>query len=164
MITKNKARFTKDAAGKKITVIKEVDASPDKVWEAWTTSQQLDKWWAPKPYKAVTRRMDFREGGSWLYKMEGPEGKGQWDKFEYNKIDKPKLYTAKAGFSDENGQRKPGEPVWNWKNSFIKTADGTRIESEISFEKKEDMDKILDTGFEEGYSSGLDNLDELLSH
>jgi len=38
----------------------------------------LDQWWAPKPWKAETKTMDFRAGGSWLYFMKGPDGNGQW--------------------------------------------------------------------------------------
>ena len=39
------------------------------VWDAYTNSEILDQWWAPKPWKARTKTMDFREGGHWLYAM-----------------------------------------------------------------------------------------------
>ena len=73
-MTTNETVFNKDLPNKKLTVLREFNAPPDLVWEAWTDSEILDQWWAPKPYRAATQKMDFREGGIWLYDMLGPEG------------------------------------------------------------------------------------------
>jgi uncharacterized protein YndB with AHSA1/START domain len=163
MITKNKARFIKNTDSKKITVVKEFDADIEQVWKAWTTRELLDKWWAPKPWKAVTKKMDFREGGVWLYKMAGPDGEQQWASFEYKKIVRPNFFIATDSFTDENGNRDTTMPSQKWRNNFIKTDNGTKVEVELSFDSKEDMDKILQTGFEQGFTSGLENLDDLLA-
>ncbi len=61
--------ISKDAANKKLIVVREFDAPLEQVWKAWTDSNILDKWWAPKPWKAKTKSMDFREGGTWLYSL-----------------------------------------------------------------------------------------------
>ncbi|MEP7278006.1 MAG: SRPBCC domain-containing protein [Bacteroidota bacterium] len=164
MMTKNKARFTKNAKTKTVTVTKEIDAAVEQVWEAWTNAAQLDKWWGPKPWKAVTKKMDFREGGSWVYKMQGPNGEEQWDKIEFTSIDAPRQFNATDLFTDEKGNKNAAMPSTHWKNSFTKTSNGTRINVELIFGTKEDMDKILKTGFEEGFSKGLEQLDELLTH
>lgn len=66
--------IAKDAANKKLIVVREFDAPLAEVWKAWTDSSILDQWWAPKPWKAKTKTMDFREGGTWLYSMVGPDG------------------------------------------------------------------------------------------
>ena len=41
--------ITKDLANKKIFVVREFEGTPEQVWQAWTESELLDKWWAPKP-------------------------------------------------------------------------------------------------------------------
>lgn len=164
MITKHKASFNKNAEAKKIIVTKEIDAPVEQVWRAWTTADQLDKWWGPEPWKAVTKKMDFKEGGSWVYKMQGPNGEEQWDKVEFTEIKAPSQFTASDLFTDEKGNKKGDMPSTHWKNSFTKTGNGTKVVSELSFDSKEDMDKILKTGFEQGFSQGLDQLEELLSH
>lgn len=64
--------FSIDKKNRKISVEREYNAPVDRVWSAWT--ERPDKWWAPKPWKARTKGMDFREGGYWLYAMQGPEG------------------------------------------------------------------------------------------
>ncbi len=163
MITKNEARFIKNAEAKKILVTKEINAPVEQVWAAWTTAAQLDKWWGPKPWNAVTKTMDFREGGSWVYKMQGPEGEEQWDKVEFTSIKAPLEFRATDLFTDDKGNKNGAMPSTHWKNSFVKTGDGTRIETELSFDSKADMDKILKTGFEQGFSKGLDQLEDLLS-
>lgn len=69
--------FTVDKHNNTITIICEYDAPLEKVWKAWTTSEMLDQWWGPKPWRAITKSLDFREGGHWHYSMNGPEGEVQ---------------------------------------------------------------------------------------
>ena len=49
-----------------------------------------------------------------------------------------------------------------WKNEFIETGSGTRVEIEISFASVEDLEKIIEMGFKEGFAAVHQNLDELL--
>jgi PhnB protein len=69
-----------------VNVEREFAANLDRVWDAWTKPEILDQWWAPKPYKAVTKSMDFREGGMWFYYMLSPENQKHWCKNNYQKI------------------------------------------------------------------------------
>ena len=160
MITKHEAQVKKDLANKTITVVKEVDADIDTVWEAWTDSDQLDKWWAPKPWRAETETMDFKEGGSWLYYMVGPKGERHGSRFDYDEINAPKQFSGTDSFV---GGEMGNLPSSEWTVRFSKAGAGTRIEAVLTFDKKEDLEKILETGFEEGFKSGLDNLEELLA-
>ena len=66
MIINKETLYTKDVANNKMTVVRQFDAPVEQVWRAWTESELLDQWWAPLPWKAKTKKMDFREGGSWL--------------------------------------------------------------------------------------------------
>jgi len=66
--------FLVDKENKKITVERSFNAPLDLVWSAWTEAEILDLWWAPKPYRTETKKMDFREGCRWHYCMVSPEG------------------------------------------------------------------------------------------
>jgi uncharacterized protein YndB with AHSA1/START domain len=55
-MTKRETVFSKDLQNKKLTVVREFDAPLERVWEAWTKSEILDQWWAPKPYKTETKK------------------------------------------------------------------------------------------------------------
>lgn len=163
MDSQTKARFTKDEANKKIKVIKHLDANIDSVWRAYTDRNMLDKWWAPKPWRAETKEMNFTEGGRWLYAMVGSAGEHQWSKLDYEKIDAPNRFTGTDAFTDEKGTRDKNMPIIHWSNSFEEKGSGTRLTVELQFDSKEDMKKILDTGFEQGFQLGLENLDNLLA-
>src|SRR3989344_7276118 len=99
----NKPTFTKDPAQKTITVEKTLGAPLTRVWEAWTTSDFLEKWWAPQPYRAVTKTFDFREGGHWHYYMLGPDGSKQWCWASYDSVKPEKSFAGEDYFCDEHG-------------------------------------------------------------
>lgn len=159
-MSKNEAVFTKDVANKKLTVKRAFDAPLDSVWKAWTDSKILDQWWAPHPYRAVTKTMDFREGGYWLYQMLGPEGDGSWCKENFKTIEPELRITNAVSFCDEDGKENTGFPTMYWKKEFSADGQATIVHVEITFDKAEDMDAILKMGFKEGFTAGLDNLDQ----
>jgi uncharacterized protein YndB with AHSA1/START domain len=163
MIATKETIYTKDAASKKISVVREFDAPVEQVWKAWTESELLDQWWAPKPWKANTQSMDFREGGTWLYYMEGPDGSRQYCRADYETIVSNKSFTGLDAFCDENGKINTEFPSMHWKVVFSKSANGTKVEVEITFESEADMEKIIETGFKEGFAAAHTNLDELLT-
>ena len=162
MITTNETIYSKDLENKKITVVREFDAPVDLVWKAWTEQDLLDQWWAPRPWKAKTKSMDFREGGTWLYAMLGPGGESVWCRVYYKKINPPESFTAEDSFCDEQGNPTNELPKMQWNNEFIAEGDQTRVKVEIKFASIEDMDKIIEMGFREGFSAAHNNLDELL--
>ena len=155
--------ISKDVANKKIIVTREFDAPLEEVWKAWTDSNVLDTWWAPKPWKAKTKTMDFKEGGRWLYSMVGPDGSDQWCRLDYKKIVPNKQFIAEDAFCDENGNSTQAFPNMHWENEFIKTETGTKVEIEITFASEEDMKKIIEMGFEAGFTAAHGNLDEILA-
>ena len=158
-----RTQYRKDLAAKKIFVTREFDAPVDQVWRAWTESKLLDEWWAPKPWKARTKSMDFRNGGSWLYVMEGPDGEKHWSRADYSTVVPEKSYEGTDYFCDENGIKNTALPTMNWKVLFTPAGDKTRVDVELTFESQEDIEKIVGMGFEEGFASAHNNLDELLS-
>jgi uncharacterized protein YndB with AHSA1/START domain len=133
------------------------------VWEAWTNPTLLDQWWAPKPYKTQTKSMDLRAGGCWLYAMLSPEGAAHWCKAEYKAVDALKSYSALDAFCDENGHVNHEFPRSFWTNTFIAEEASTMVEIQIKYDSLEDLEKIIQLGFKEGFTMALGNLDELLA-
>ncbi|MGA9588890.1 MAG: SRPBCC domain-containing protein [Salegentibacter sp.] len=156
-------RFSVDKENKKIRVKREFAAPVSEVWTAWTDSRWLDRWWAPKPWTAKTKSMEFKEGGHWLYAMIGPDGSTHWSRADFSTIEPLRKFSALDAFSDENGKIDKSFPTSIWINEFSGEADITSVAVEISYEKLEDLEKMLEMGIREGFTSGLDNLEELLS-
>lgn len=155
-------QIVKDLPNKKITVTRYFESQPELVWRAWTESELLDQWWAPQPWKAETKTLDFREGGFWLYAMVGPDNSKQWVRVDFHTIDSQKSFQATDSFCDENGITNADLPSMRWKNEFHDTEPGTTVIVEISFTTESDIEKIIEMGFEAGFTSALGNLDQYL--
>ncbi|HXC04129.1 MAG TPA: SRPBCC domain-containing protein [Bacteroidia bacterium] len=162
MTAKYPTQIKKDLPNKKIEVTRKFDASTDLVWRAWTESALLEQWWAPKPWKAVTKTHDFREGGHWLYAMVSPDGVKHWSKVNYHKIDFQKSFQTTDCFCDEQGTKNPDMPSMSWNNTFKATEIGTEVVVEISFAAEADIRKIIEMGFEAGFTAALGNLEQYL--
>lgn len=163
MIATKETIYTKDPSNKKMKVVREFDAPLQKVWKAWTESELLDQWWAPKPWKANTQSMDFREGGSWLYYMQGPDGSRHYCRVDYQKIVPSKSFAGLDSFCDENGNPTTEAPQMTWNCQFSSTSNGSKVDVEIIFASEADLEKIVEMGFKEGFAAAHNNLDELLA-
>ena len=161
MIINKETTYTKES-NTKLKVVREFDAPVALVWRAWTESKLLDQWWAPKPWKAITKSQDFREGGRWLYYMQGPDGSKHHCTIEYKSIQSQKSYSAIDAFTDENGNILNEMPRMDWVVKFNGAADSTKVETVITFATEEDLNKIVEMGFKEGFAMAHGNLDELL--
>jgi uncharacterized protein YndB with AHSA1/START domain len=161
-ITSNKqTKITKGLENKSLLIVREFDAPLQQVWQAWTQSNLLDQWWAPKPWRAETKSMDFREGGQWLYCMVGPDNSRTWCKVDFKNIVVNRTFTGEDAFCDENGNLNTDLPTMHWRNEFFETSSGTKVQVEITFSSVADLEKIIQLGFEEGFTAALGNLDEL---
>ncbi len=155
--------FTVNKENKTIHIQREFDAGLALVWQAWTTAELLDQWWGPEPWKAETRTMDFREGGTWLYAMVGPEGERHWSRSDYISIEKEKSFISKDGFCDENGIINTAFPQNLWENNFSPNENRTQVDILLTFDELADLEKNLEMGFKEGMITDFRQLDDLLS-
>lgn len=155
--------FTKDPGGKKMTITRDFNAPLADVWQAWTESDLLDQWWAPRPWKTETKSMDFKNGGQWLYAMAGPNGEKHWNRVEFGTIDLKKSFTATSLFIDDDGNIIESFSPMYWYNRFSETSTGSRVVVEVSFDNEAGLQQIIEMGFKDGFTMALGNLDELLA-
>ena len=163
MSQNNQTIINTDLANKKIVVTREFNAPLEDVWKAWTERNILDEWWAPKPWKARTKSMDFKPGGRWLYAMVGPNGEEHWARMDFKSIDAKKSYTGQDSFCDENGNIFSDPPGMFWENKFSESGGVTKVEVILTFASEEDLNKMIEMGFKEGFTMAHGNLDELLA-
>src|SRR5689334_3558290 len=122
----HETKIEKDANNRQLNITREFSAPVEKVWKAWTEAEQLDKWWAPRPWKAVTKSMDFKVGGTWLYYMAGPEGDKHYCRVDFTEITQGKSFSATASFCDEEGNINKDFALMYWENNFSATATGSK--------------------------------------
>ncbi len=154
--------FAVDKDNKTITVKREFPARLPLVWDAHTKSYMLDQWWAPKPWTAHTKLMDFREGGTWLYAMRGPNGEEHWSIANFDKIEDQKRYAGLSAFTDAEGKIDQSMPKSNWDVTFTSQGDKTQVQYLITYPDTAALESELKMGFKEGFEKGLQNLEELL--
>lgn len=155
--------FAVNKTNNTITVKREFAAELPVVWDAFTKSEILDQWWAPRPWKSRTKIMDFREGGHWLYAMVGPEGEEHWSFINYETIEIKKHFAGIDGFSDAEGNVNTELPQSKWRNSFQSQGDETLVTIDITYSDLAQLEAIIEMGFKEGLTMAMEGLDELLA-
>lgn len=154
--------FIADKEKNTLTMIREFAAERSLVWDCYTKSEFLDQWFAPKPLKAKTKSMDFRENGHWHYAMVEPNGTEYWGWTEYLTIKPIDYYTTSDAFSNENGDINTELPRATWKMTFTDKGDHTLVTSVVTYASLEDLEAVIKMGMEKGMTSTLERLDELL--
>ncbi len=154
--------FSVNKENKTITVKREFAAELSVVWDAYTKSEILDQWWGPKPWKARTKTMDFREGGTWHYAMVGPEGEEHWALANYTDIQKQKKFTGLDAFADAAGNINKDMPQSKWEVTFTAKGKTTLVEILISYDDLAQLEATIEMGFKDGMRIAMEGLDELL--
>jgi len=156
--------FTVNKETNTVYVKKEFAAELDLVWDAYTQSDLLDKWWGPKPWFAKTKSMDFKEGGRRLYAMCGPEGEEHWALADFTSISPKTNFQFLSGFCDSDGNINNEIPRSVWNIDFIDKEDTTLVSIAIKHDTLANLEQLLAMGFKEGFTIALNGLDELFAN
>lgn len=153
--------FTVDKSTKTVVIIREFDAGPELVWDAFTKAELLDQWVAPKPWTSKTKYQDFKVGGKRFYAMVSPEGLERWAIQEYRSISPKTNFKLFNAFADEN--ENPQLPGSEWDYRFSEQNGRTTVHITIYNESLERMEKMIEMGFTEGFKMSMVNLENLLA-
>ena len=159
---KSKIIFTQDPKSASIYVMKVFPVEVPTIWDYFTTSENLDQWWAPKPWKCETLKLDFQPDGFWRYMMKGGENEKHFCAAQFHDITKNRSFDWTDFFTDEDGNKLKEFPEANWLIGFTGVQDGTKLTVNIHFSTPEQMNQIVEMGFEEGFKKGLDHLEDLV--
>ncbi len=163
MKNERNAIFTVNKENYTVNVRRIFTATNSEVWAAWTEKELLDQWWAPLPWKSMTKSMDFSEGGYRLYAMVGPEGEEHWARADYTSISPKSNFKFLDAFCDSVGNINKDLPGSNWNVDFKQTGDETTVLISIKHGNLADLEAILSMGFKEGFEMALGNLEAMLS-
>ena len=153
--------FTVDKSTKTVFVNKEFDADLSLVWDAFTKPEILDQWWAPKPWESKTKIMDFKVGGRRFYAMVGPEGQEHWSIQKYTSISPKTNFKYWDAFADKD--ENPDLPGSDWDLNFSEQNGTTKVSITIYNESLERMEKLIEMGFQGGFTMTLNSLENLLT-
>ncbi len=61
-------------AEQELVITRDLKATPERVFAAWTDVRQSSIWWVPKGCTLLSCDMDVRVGGAWRRRMRVPDG------------------------------------------------------------------------------------------
>jgi uncharacterized protein YndB with AHSA1/START domain len=143
------------------------DVPRDLVWKALTTAEHLKQWFAPKPYQIDECVLDLRPGGTFSFRMSGPDNFDQTElSCVLEVVDRERVAWTNAllpGFA-------PAPAMPEGCGGFPMTAimtledlgDGrTRYRATALHRNEVDRDTHEQMGFHEGWGTCADQLGEL---
>jgi uncharacterized protein YndB with AHSA1/START domain len=162
----NETILTHDGATLKLERI--INASKDKVWEAYASADVFAKWFSTDGWATTVKHFDFTEGGYTLFVMKCEDkdnamfGQDSWNKSEYKTIIPKDTFTYIDSFSTEEGGVVPGMPNTEITVSLEDRGDATKITSVSIFESEAGLQQALGMGMEKGIKQTFDKLASIL--
>jgi len=95
--------------------------------------------------------------------MVGQKGEKHWSKVKYLAIENEKSFKANDCFTNEEGLQNTDLPQHLWENQFSIKEGHTLVTCTLTFDTLKDLEKIIEMGFEGGFTMGLNQLDKLLA-
>jgi uncharacterized protein YndB with AHSA1/START domain len=153
--------FTVDKTAKTVFITREFNAELSLVWDAFTKQEILDQWWAPKPWVSKTKIMNFEVGGRRFYAMVSPEGQEHWSIQKYTSITPKTNFKYLNAFADKD--ENPELPGSDWNYNFSEQNGTTKVSITIFNNSLERMEKMIEMGFQGGFTMTLNYLETLLA-
>jgi PhnB protein len=90
-------------------------------------------------------------------------GAVHWCLFDFEKIKPLKQFAGIDAFCDEHGVINDTKPRVKWKNDFDEQEGETVVNCQLQFETLDDLEALIQMGFKEGFTAGLENLDQYIA-
>jgi len=155
--------FTVDKTTKTVFVSREFAADLSLVWDAFTKQEILDQWWAPKPWISKTKSMNFKVGGRRFYAMVSPEGQEYWSIQEFTSISPTTNFKFLSSFADKDENINTELPSSEWDLNFSEQNGTTKVSITIKHKTLANLEKMIEMGFQQGFTITLNYLENLLT-
>lgn len=145
-----------DVAGRRIVLVSELAAAPERVWGLWASPGRLARWWGPPGQPMVVDHHDLQPGGEVRFHV-ATHDRGRVDaRFEVTAVDRPR--TLRFWF--HTGVLEPVDV-----RVAIEALEGgrTRMTTTVELPSDEAMGAALDIGFERGLARSAARADDALA-
>jgi uncharacterized protein YndB with AHSA1/START domain len=133
------------------------NASPERLYKAYTTAEDIMKWWGPRDYIKVIDKLDVRVGGAWRIVHTDSTGAEYAFNGVYKELDEPNKISQTFEWEGMPGH------ILVETSTFEDLGDGTTKVSTVSqYDNIEDLEGMVATGMETGAVEGTEQLAELV--
>lgn len=109
MVTNGMTDTTANTEKRDLVITRLFEAPIERVWKAWTDPEYVMRWWGPTGFTSPSCKIDFREGGKFLFCMRAPKdfqgGQDFYTTGVYKKIVPLKLIEFTQSLADKDGKR-----------------------------------------------------------
>ena len=145
-----------------MTLEAEFAAPVERLWAAFTQTEQLQQFWGPPGWPATFVEFDFTVGGRAIYYMTSPKGEKSYGSWEFLDITEPGGFSVLDAFADETGAPAEGMPSMRMEMRFEPTASGSRLINVTYFTSAEALEQVIEFGAVEGSTLAMNQLDRVL--
>jgi uncharacterized protein YndB with AHSA1/START domain len=132
------------------------DAPRRLVWEAISKPEHLRHWWGPRRNTMTSCELDFRPGGSWRYVLRGPDGNDYAFRGQIREVLPPERVVQTFELEGVPG-------AVSVETMTLTERDGkTTLAVTSSFDSREALEGMLQSGMETGAAETYDRLEEYL--
>jgi len=110
----------KSKQNKELVIIRVFNAPRDIVFKMWTEAEHLAKWWGPKGFDVIVKKLELKPGGVFHYCMAKNDME-MWGKFVYREIVAPEKLVFINSFSDKDGNITRSPFMANWPLEVLNT-------------------------------------------
>lgn len=141
-----------------VDVVREFDASAERVFRAHTDPDLFAQWIGPRAYATAIEHFDARSGGSYRFVQTGADGRSYGFHGSFHELTSPSRMVQTFEFEGAPGHVSLDAAV-------LEDLGGghCRLTVHSAFQTVEDRDAMLAAGMTDGMNEGYERLDALLA-
>ena len=161
--------FTIQDDKKSLKVERQFTATQEKLWEAYSTEEMLNQWFAPHGWECTTKELNFENGGKWVYSFKcvdeqqtefyGMEMPGQ---LTYDSINPKSSFGYTDEFLNDDGTVNGEMPGSHTELQLIENDEGTLLSFTTTYTSEEALQQVIEMGMQQGLDESFDKLGNLL--
>jgi len=157
---------TAKEAQSSITITREFDTTREKLWDAFTTPEQIEKWFGPEGFTTRVPEFDLSVGGKAGYIMVGPDATEYPFHGYFREVKAPERFVTTDEWGEgieevmKNADLPQGMIVTE---TFEPIGERSRLTIKIDHPTPEERQKHEDMGVVAGWQSSFDKLDRFLA-
>lgn len=150
----SKTKFEVDKDKLEVRITRIFEATPERLWQAFTVPEQVAKWWR----NTTIDKHDLKVGGEWRYVDHGQDGSEKHAFHgEFKQIDEPHKIVRTFEYEPWAGH------VMTESVTFEPQSDGTTLMVNIAkYENLDDLEGMVKSGMEKGAVAGIERIAKLV--
>ncbi|HEY3331038.1 MAG TPA: SRPBCC family protein [Capsulimonadaceae bacterium] len=154
------------------TVTRTVNAPRDLVFTLWTDPNHLAKWWGPKGFECITKKLELRPGGVYHYHMK-TDSNEMWGKFVYREVTPPSRLVFLSSFSDADGNTARAPFSNDWPLEVLNVLTFTETDGKTTMTLRgapinttaaeRELFASMHSSMQQGFGGTFDNLDAYIA-